>query len=139
MRVLIDTNVILDAIEVRENFCEDSSRILTSAAKYNGYIAASSVTDIYYIEHRRNHDKAKTLDLMKKLFKLFDILDTTSADCRNALHSPLPDFEDAILVESALREGIDYIVTRNVKDFKGSPVKVRTPAEFLNILSPKQL
>lgn len=134
MRVLIDTNIILDAIEVRENFFEDSSRILTLAAEYNGYIAASSVTDIYYIEHRRNHDKTKTLDLMKKLFKLFDILDTTSSDCRNALHSPLPDFEDAVLVESAIREGIDYIVTRNVEDFKSSPVKVCTPAEFLNIL-----
>ena len=138
MNVLIDTNIILDAIEARQNFFEDSSKVVSLANEYNGYIAASNVTDIYYIEHKRNHNKRKTIELMKGMLEIFDIIDTTNADCRNALRSSISDFEDAVLVESAAREGIDVIVTRNRKDFKNSPVKVCSPAEFLEILTAQK-
>lgn len=134
MKVLIDTNVILDAIEVRRDFFDDSSEVISLATEYDGFIAASNVTDIYYIEHKRNHSKTKTIKLMKGLFKVFGILDTAATDCYNALRSDIPDFEDAVLVESALRSGIDCIVTRNTKDFKNSGIKVYSPAEFLKLL-----
>lgn len=134
MNVLIDTNIILDALEARQGFFEKSSKVVSLANEYNGFIAASNVTDIYYIEHKRSHSKKKTTEIIKGLLEVFDILDTTNADCRNALRSSIPDFEDAVLVESAIREGIDVIVTRNKKDFKNSPVKVCTPTEFLNLL-----
>lgn len=134
MRVLLDTNVLLDAIEVRKEFFDDSSMVVLLATEYDGFIAASNVTDIYYIEHKRNHSKEKTKSIMDKLFKIFDILDTTAEDCRNALRSDIPDYEDAILVESAKRNDIDCIVTRNTKDFKDSDIEVCTPVEFLNLL-----
>lgn len=134
MRVLLDTNVLLDAIEVRKEFFDDSSMVVLLATEYDGFIVASSVTDIYYIEHKRNHDKKKTKTIMDKLFKIFDILDTTAEDCRNALRSDISDFEDAVTVESAKRNGIDCIVTRNAKDFKNSSIPVYTPMEFLRIL-----
>ena len=131
MRVLLDTNVLLDVLEVRQGFFNDSGKVVSLATEYDGFLAASSVTDIYYIEHKRNHSKKKTTKLMEGLFKVFDILDTTATDCRNALRSNIPDYEDAVLVESAKRSGIDYIVTRNTKDFQGSNLKVLSPAEFL--------
>ena len=130
MRILLDTNIFLDVIEARQDFFDDSSKIVSLATEYDGFIAATSVTDIYYIEHKRNHDKEKTRKLMNKLSRVFAILDITAEDCRNALRSDIPDFEDAIMVESARRNNIDCIVTRNPKDFKSSPIKVCTPSEF---------
>ena len=134
MRVLLDTNILLDVIEVRKEFFDDSSMVVLLAAEYDGFIAASSVTDIYYVEHKRNRSKEKTKTIMDKLFKLFNILDTTAEDCRNALRSDTPDYEDAVLVESAKRNDIDCIVTRNAKDFRDSGIPVYTPIEFLKVL-----
>lgn len=134
MKVLLDTNIILDAIEERQGFFDDSSMVILLAAEYNGFIAASSVTDIYYIEHKRNHSKEDTRNIMNKIFKLFDILDTTAEDCRNALRSDIVDYEDAVLSESARRNNIDCIVTRNNKDFKNSGIKIYTPVQFLKVL-----
>ena len=65
---------------------------------------------------------------------MFSVLDTTGDDCKNALFSPITDYEDAIMVETAKKAGIDYIVTRNIKDYSKSSVKVSLPADFLKIL-----
>ena len=137
MKVLLDTNIFLDVIEERQDFFDDSSEVVLLATEYDGFIAASSVTNIYYIECKRNHSKDKTKRLMDKLFKIFDILDTTAEDCRNALRSDIPDYEDAVMVESAKRSDIDCIITRNIKDFKNANINVYTPIEFLRLLREK--
>ena len=134
MKILIDTNVIIDALQSRKGFLEDAGWMIFKSNKYDGYITANSITDIFYIQNRFYHDKAKTKQAVANLLKLFDVLDTTATDCHSAIRSNIPDFEDAVLVESAIREDMDAIVTRNTKDFKGSPVKVYTPAEFLALL-----
>ena len=69
------------------------------------------------------------------LFGLFDLLDTAGMDCRRAISSDISDFEDAVMVESALRCDIDSIVTRNLKDYTKSSVPVYAPSDFLNMLS----
>ncbi|MCD8232010.1 MAG: PIN domain-containing protein, partial [Clostridiales bacterium] len=94
-----------------------------------------SVADIYYIMHRSLHSDMQTRTLLKKLFMSFGILDTTALDCRNALTSPVSDFEDAILAETAYRNGVNYIVTRNIKDFSRSVIPAITPTEFMEKLS----
>ena len=131
MSVLIDTNIIIDALQNRERFAKDSELVVLQAYEYDGYIAATSVTDIYYIQRRYYHDKEKARKNLEKVLKLYDIIDVTEIDCRNALRSDIPDFEDAVLVESAKRNGIDCIITRNTKDFKNTGIKVYTPIEFL--------
>jgi len=57
--------------------------------------------------------------------------DTTKHDIQNALLSSVSDFEDAVIVSSAKREDMDFIITRNKKDFANSVVKAITPIEFL--------
>ncbi len=68
---------------------------------------------------------------MKTLLGLFDILDTTQLDCRQALSSDISDYEDAVMCEKAKRCDVDCIVTRNQKDYAKSEVTVYSPAEFL--------
>ena len=64
-------------------------------------------------------------------------LDVTAEDCRNALRNGMNDYEYAIIAESAIRNDIDCIVTRNTKDFKNATIPIYTPAEFLRLLRTK--
>lgn len=133
MRVLIDTCVIMDAVQSREPFAQDAQSILLAAANQQimGCVTAKEMTDIYYLTHRCTHDREATKTLMGRLGVLLVILDTTQSDIRRALSSDLSDFEDAVMVETALREEMDCIVTRNLPDFARSPLPVYSPCDFL--------
>ncbi len=136
MRVLVDTCVIIDALQSRVPFLEAAQKIFIHSAnkKFEGYITAKSVTDIYYLTHRLTHSDAETRKILSKLFILFHLLDTTSLDCRKAISSEVSDYEDAIMVETAIRSEMDCIITRNEKDYMKSSVKVYDPSAFLKLL-----
>ncbi len=137
MKALIDTNVVIDALQSRKDFNEDAEFVMLQAYEYDGYLAATSTTDIYYIQHRYYHNQEKAKDNLVKVLKLYDVIDITGTDCRNAIRSNMSDYEDAVLVESARRNSIDCIVTRNSKDFKNSGIPIYTPIEFLRLLKTK--
>lgn len=133
MRALIDTCVVIDALQNREPFAEEAKQIFFAVANKQvvGYISANSVLDIYYLTHRSTHSDDFTRKILKTLFGLFDILDTTQLDCRQALSSDISDYEDAVMCETAKRTDVDCIVTRNLKDYAKSEVTVYSPKEFL--------
>ena len=137
MRVLVDTCVIIDALQSRVPFAEDAQRIFIYSAnnQFEGYITAKSVADIYYLTHRLTHSNTETRKILSKLFTLFHLLDTTSLDCRKAISSEITDYEDAVMVETAIRSEMDCIVTRNVKDYTKSSIKVYEPSIFLELLA----
>lgn len=133
MNVLIDTNVVLDAMLSRSPFAEAAQKLFIMAAeeKINAYVTASSITDIYYLLHRHLRDNKRCRQEIFKIIKIFGILDVTGSDCEKALELPMPDYEDALLAACAKRGKMECIVTRNVKDFEGSPVKAVLPDDFL--------
>lgn len=137
MRVLLDTCVILDTLQKRQPFCEDTEQIFLYSANnlFSGYITAKSVTDIYYVVHKSTHDDIKTREIINKLFTLFDVLSTEGIDCKKAILSQTADYEDAVMIETAERSEINCIVTRNERDYTKSPVKVYTPKQFIELLS----
>lgn len=136
MKILIDTCIIIDALQNREPFNQNAQKIFLYAAnrKFDGFITAKSVTDIYYLMHRCTHDDKNTRSILNKLFKLFDLLDTTGIDCKYAVSSNVSDYEDSVMIETALRSGMDGIVTRNTKDYSKSAVSVFTPEELIKKL-----
>ena len=136
MRVILDTCIIMDAIQNREPFAEDAKSIVRAAANkwFTGCITAKSSTDIYYLTHRCTHSDKDTRAILTKLFILFDVIDTAVMDARKAISSEVSDYEDAVMIETAIREDADCIVTRNIKDYSKSPVPVYKPAEFLRLL-----
>ena len=77
---------------------------------------------------------AETRKILGKLFTLFHLLDTTSLDCRKAISSEIGDYEDAIMVETAIRSEMDCIVTRSVKDYAKSSIKVHEPSALIKLL-----
>ena len=136
MRVLIDTCIIVDALQCREPFFDDAQNILIGNAngEFTGIITAKSVLDIYYIIHRYNHDNIKTKKAVLKLISLLTVCDTTREDIENAILSEMNDYEDAVMAATAMRIHADAIVTRNIKDYKLSRVRVMEPYELLNEL-----
>ncbi len=135
MKALIDTCIIIDALQNRQPFCEDAQKIFLLCAndEFEGFLTAKAITDIYYLTHRYLHNDKATREIIVKLCKLFSIVDTSSLDIINALSSEVSDFEDAVMIESALRYGTDCIVTRNVKDYSKSSIPVFDPEEFISL------
>ena len=139
MRAIIDTCVVMDALQNREPFCADAQRVFLAVAnrRVGGAITAKAVTDIYYLMHRYTHDDAQSRRALSAIFALFDVLDTAGLDCRRAISSEISDYEDAVMVESAIRAEVDCIVTRNKRDYEISLVPVYSPAELLDLIQPE--
>jgi len=135
MKILIDTCIILDAIFSRKPFDEEAQKVLDCIADQNlkGYVSASSMTDIYYIVRKKLHNEIEARNVLKTIIDCFDIADTTAEDCENAISSEMRDYEDAVLVEMAVRLNMDCIITRNTKDFTDSRMTYYTPADFVVI------
>lgn len=133
MKAIIDTCVIIDALQSREPFYEDAQKIFLAAAnnQFVGYTTANAITDIYYLMHKYTHNIQQSRDVINNLLKIFDLADTYAIDCIQALASPVSDFEDAVLCQIADRNNFDCIVTRNVADFKNADIKFFTPQKFL--------
>lgn len=140
MRILIDTCIIIDALQNREPFNHSAQEIFLLAAnrRIDAFITAKSVTDIYYLMHRMTHSDKDTRDVLNRLFKLFDLADTAGTDCKYALSSDVSDYEDAVMIETAVRTQMDFIVTRNTKDYSKSVVPVLTPDELIQKVSEEE-
>lgn len=140
MRILVDTNIIIDALTGREPFREAAEQVFLIAANRTEdmYITASSVTDIYYLVRKHLHSTEQAKNVMSKLFELFYILDVTSGDCMDALASEIKDYEDAVVACCAYRSQMDYIVTRNIKDYAASKVQAILPEEFINFIQQSE-
>lgn len=136
MKAVMDTCIIIDALQNRQPFCEDAQKIFLLCAndEFEGFLTAKAITDIYYLTHRQLHNDKATREIIVKLCKLFSIVNTSSLDIINALSSEVSDFEDAVMIESAVRYGGDCIVTRNVKDYSKSSIPVFAPEEFISLL-----
>lgn len=136
---MIDTCVIVDALQSREPFCKEAQAIFLLCAnrQFEGFLTAKAITDIYYLTHRQTHSDKSTRNILTKLCALFGLLDTTALDIRKAISAEVSDFEDAVMIETAVRSGADCIVTRNAKDYTKSPIPVYSPAEFLALQTKK--
>ena len=137
MKLLFDTCVVLDVLLHREPFWQDSYAAFLAVAnrRIEGYITAKSFTDICYLSHRQTHDEKQTRQILTALLSVFDLLDTTGMDCRRALLTAVRDYEDAVMIETAARSGMDGIVTRNLRDYQSASVSVYTPSELLSFLN----
>ncbi|MEE0516208.1 MAG: PIN domain-containing protein [Emergencia sp.] len=132
MKILIDTNVILDHLTSRKPFDRDAADIfkLCETQQIKGYISALSVPNIVYIL-RKELDAVKIKKIIQILSLIFTIKELTTADLIAAADMNFKDYEDALQSVAAAKIKADYIVTRNIKDFINSPVPAITPTEFL--------
>ncbi|MDO8880657.1 MAG: PIN domain-containing protein [Coriobacteriia bacterium] len=132
MRILFDTNVVLDVLLAREPHAAVAAQLLTLVdnGRIEGVISATTVTTIHYIA-ARSVGAAAAARHLGELLEMFDVACVDRPVLRAALPLDFPDFEDAVLHEAARAASADAIVTRNLKDFGQADIPVLEPRELL--------
>ena len=133
MKIMCDTNVIIDVLLEREPFIEDSYKVLKLCEehKIDGFVSASSVTDIYYLVRKYTHSTDMAYKAVGKLLEIVKVCSVTNNDILIAFQKKAKDFEDCLVAICARSIHCDSIVTRNKRDFEGFSIPVFTPTEIL--------
>ena len=133
MKILLDTNIVLDILLQREPFCNDAKAIfeLIESNKINGYLCATSITTIYYLISKSDNKSLADI-VIEQLLQLFNIADVNKNVLLKSLQNNGKDFEDSVIYTSAEYCSVDIIITRDKKGFRQSNIKVMQPKEFLN-------
>jgi len=132
MKILLDTNVVLDVLLAREPFVDLAREIfiLIENGETEGYLCATSVTTLHYLIGRESNKKEAD-EIIKKLLTLFEVSPVTKKILYDASINNGLDYEDSVIYTSAFYSEIDIIVTRDKKGFKESKISTLNPKEFL--------
>jgi predicted nucleic acid-binding protein len=140
MKVLVDTNVVLDVLLKQSPFYHDSFVVfqLADCKRIDGILAAVSLTNIFYLLKKSKKDSAEVYQIMDKLITLFSVCPVIETTITNALTLRWKDFEDAIQYITAKENNAEFIITRNKSDYKTSDILCMTPTEFIVYLKEKE-
>ena len=136
MKVMFDTNVILDVLLERQPFAEPAAMLLARAERgeIQGFVCATTATTIFYLACKvlgRSHARRQIADLLS----ILDVAPVNRAVLEHAVRIEIDDFEDAVIVEAARQVEAQVIVTRNERDFARSPVSVHSPISLSGLLA----
>lgn len=136
MRFLVDANILLDVLMNRQPHVTDSASIwkLCETGQAEGYISSLTFANLIYIMRKEINPKGIEI-ILDKLSLIFHFTDLTSSDLISAAKLQWNDFEDAVQCVTAKRLNADYIITRNVKDFKESDIIAITPTNMLKLIN----
>jgi predicted nucleic acid-binding protein len=135
VRVLVDTNVVLDALLAREPWASEAQPVYTARddSRVELCLLASTVTDVFYIV-RKQAGREKARDSVATCLQVYTILAVSREVIERALARMGVDFEDDVQIAAADMEQLAYLMTRNVTDFATSPIPALTPPELATLL-----
>ena len=131
MRILVDTDVLLDMALDREPHAAEAARVLqlVQDGAVEGVVAWQTISNLYYLLSAGSKRKP-ALEFIGDLAQLVEIAPADSEVLQVALSLQMKDFEDAMQAACAMAAGVDVIVTRNTRDFRNSPVRALTPGKL---------
>lgn len=137
IKVFLDTNVIVDALTLRDHDYRPSQKIIRHIVAKNirGYICSKQITDIYYVFRKYFKNEDEIRDAVNTIVEFSEVLPFFKGDILACLKTEMPDFEDAILYEVAKVNMIPIIITNNINHFKECQTMVLTPQQFLDMFS----
>ena len=137
MKLMIDTNVILDVLLERKEFYDASRAVidLCEDRKISGYVSASSITDIFYLVRRALKNTDQTYEVISSLLEIVGVLNVKGSDVQRAFEKHAKDFEDCLMAESAKSNKCAGIVTRDKKDFQDFGIELYSPEQIVSKLS----
>jgi predicted nucleic acid-binding protein len=132
MKILLDTNIVLDLLLAREPFVKEAKEIfgLIEQNRIVGYLSATSVTTLHYLLNKELN-KIKANSIIKALLKLFNIAEVDREILLLSCDDGGLDYEDSVIFNAALKKQVDFILTRDKKGFGHSSIKVLSPKEFI--------
>lgn len=135
MNILFDANILLDVFLERHPFFEHSASLVDLAEKrvITGWLGATTVATIYYLLSRELSEKKAEI-ITQSLFKIFNVCSVNRTVLETAFEIDFPDYEDAVLHQSAFHSNLEGILTRNGNDFRKSKLPVYNPKELLATL-----
>ena len=138
MKVLLDTNIVLDLLLDREPFSELAQKIFLKIEKeeIQGFLCPTTLTTIYYLLNK-HLTKAQCDQAILSLLELFEVTELNKYILNESLKNVGTDFEDSVIYTSAKDSNIDILITRDQSGFKKSTTKVMLPHEFLIFLDVK--
>ena len=135
MRVLADNDIVLDFLLKRKPFYGEAKELFRLAARKKIEIYVASITPINaFYTIRKERDRATAFAAVRGVLELLSVCSTDKRTLQSAFSLGFSDYEDAVQCASAMAEGLDAIVTRNLRDYKNSPIPVHSPPEFLEVL-----
>lgn len=139
MRILFDTNVVLDILLDREPFATTVAYLFSKVedGEVLGYLCATTITTVNYLASRVVGAYQAQVEI-GKLLSLFEIAPVNRPVLEAALQSKFPDFEDAVVHEAAVHVGAQGIVTRDLRGFKEATVSIYSPEEMTRILRMRE-
>ncbi len=139
MRILFDTNIILDVLLNRKEFVEISANLVGMVENKNidGYLCATTITTLDYLISKAINRKQAKIEI-QKLLTLFNIADVNSIVLKLSINSEFNDFEDAVQYYSGEHSEVEGLVTRNTKDYKNTDLPIYTPDELWGIIKINQ-
>ncbi|CAD5989472.1 Putative nucleic acid-binding protein [Planktothrix tepida] len=134
MRVLIDTNVVLDFLQEREPFVEDAAQLFAKidAGELEGFISALTITNIYYII-RKASGKIAAQDAIAQILTDLQICAVDKGILEQAIALNFQDFEDAVQCACGIANQVDAIITRDLSGFVNAGILVIAPGELENL------
>lgn len=140
MKLLIDTNVVLDVLLQREPFCRTAAEVLnlTQRDDVREFVSASAITDIYYIANKQMKDRDAVRDLLKRLLMVVSVAAVSEREIQNALNLAWGDFEDSVQYSVALMNEMDGIVTRNPNDYQEANMRIWLPEQVLELFANEE-
>jgi predicted nucleic acid-binding protein len=141
MKVLVDTNIVLDVLLKRASFYQDAFAIfqLIDQERIRGCLSAASITDIFYLLRKDKHNSEEVYQIMDELTSRMSVIPVTNTTLINALSLRWKDFEDAVQFMAAKENNITHIITRNKTDYKSSDIPCMSPSEFIEYINDKKL
>ncbi|MEI6291445.1 MAG: PIN domain-containing protein [Chloroflexota bacterium] len=136
IRALLDTNIILDALFAREEFGIQAAAIWEAHENelFTGYLSSITPVNVFYIA-RKEVKLKKAFQMVRAIMETFEVCPLDKEILNSGLKLDFNDFEDAVQIASAQAEGLDFIITRNLKDYQNSPIPALLPEEFLQQLA----
>ena len=135
-KVTIDINILLDFLNKRNEHQQAAKIVeLCNANKIQGYLCAHEITILAYFLMKNYNNTWKVKQKLNELLDIFNIIPITEIILRKSINSAIKNFEDAVIEISSYENKIDFIITRNLSDFKDSRVKSISSTEFLAIYS----
>ncbi|OKH17576.1 PIN domain-containing protein [[Limnothrix rosea] IAM M-220] len=133
MKILFDTNILLDFLLQREPFFTEVAPLFKAIAtgQIIGHVTATTITDIFYIARKHTKSIVKARQSIATILVSFDICPIDRYIIEAAYHSDISDFEDAVQIFAAIAQDVDAIVTRDRHDFENSPLPIYSPTELL--------
>lgn len=135
MILFLESDVLIDVLQNRAPHATYGANVIDYSVRGRFRLITSPlcIANAHYT-FSKAVGQERSKNAIRELLELVELAPMPASVVKDALASSMKDFEDAMQVSTARSAGADVILTRNIRDFKNSPIRVLTPSQFLSTI-----